>query len=409
MTNFEQHDNNENPELFYSFTFGEAELGHHREGTQDTILTGHYYAAVFDGMGGNGGNPSAASKAAAEGLEKVLRDSRTPTTTADLLNMMKAGFEAARQHVAENGGGGSTVGTAIRFAAIDGELYCGVAHAGDTRLYLYRNGEYLQLTEDQCDPYERNKVTNGMFPDGRSSHNDIYGTIQLEPGDRLMLCSDGITGDWDETTPNHTDQSFSKNEMLEAFNAPSAQDSADTFLRLSLPKKRDDKSVVVIDVDQFYRYDTQPASPELEYDAEPASLEPGHDTEPASPTPEAKQSKGIRKLALAVGLGVTAFLVLKSYTDTDDGNRAPSPSSSESVTKITCKTGVVEQGGSPIQAFYDAFSKFDEPIKMPSDKEILEFGKFYEPSMRKGKYVHPGAKVTVCTDPNGPFQFSITK
>jgi protein phosphatase len=82
-----------------------------------------------------------------------------------------------------------------------------IAHAGDSRAYLYRDGQLRQLTrdhtlaqemqndgvpEDETRPY-RHILTNSFGANGGDVQIDV-GHIALEPGDRLLVCSDGLTG-----------------------------------------------------------------------------------------------------------------------------------------------------------------------------------------------------------------------
>lgn len=383
MTNFEQPANN--PEIL-TLSIGSAELERDGRNTEDTVLIGDGYAAVFDGMGGGDGNPAAAAQAAAEGVNRAFASARPPHTRQDLLRSMEAGFEAARRYVAEYGEGGDTVGTAIRFATINGKLQCGIAHAGDTRLYLYRNGMYKQVTDDQCHPIEKNQVTNGL---GRSSHSDVedvYGAFTIHHGDRLMLCSDGITGDWDASnTHNYPDQTFSEAEMLQAFAQPTAQSSADTFLMLSMPKKHDDKSVIVIDV----------VDPSISYPSA-SSFYDGNIR-----LSEAREFSPLQKLTAIIALGATAYLLLDTCSGSDESETGKTP--------ISCESGIVKEGGSAIQAFSDAFEKFDNSTNIPSYKEIQRFGQKYEAAMQTGKFVQPGARVTICEKDDGSFGIKTTK
>ncbi len=83
-----------------------------------------------------------------------------------------------------------------------------LAHMGDSRIYLYRGGQLAQLTQDhsvaallvrsgEISPEEalrhpaRNQLSRyvGM---GGEVYADVR-TIQLQPGDRLLLCTDGLT------------------------------------------------------------------------------------------------------------------------------------------------------------------------------------------------------------------------
>lgn len=192
---------------------------------------------VFDGMGGGGGNPAAAAQAARDAVFRILNDA-APSNINLLRNLMRNSFDRARYTIDYKGEGGSTVGTAIKICVIDGAAVMGVAHAGDTRLFRFNKDEekYEALTSDQS---KGNVVHNSLSP-GTTNEKDEYKVFNLALGDRIMLCSDGITGDWSH-------QFLTDVEFMRAFQKEHPQDCAETFFRLS--KKTDDKSVLVIDIE----------------------------------------------------------------------------------------------------------------------------------------------------------------
>ena len=96
-----------------------------------------------------------------------------------------------------------------------------VAHVGDSRLYRLRDDEVLLITEDhslynamlkagnipdESDPrmsHIRNAVTRAV---GVRDHVDVDTfDIELDPGDRYLLCSDGLHGYWEGVESNPLD------------------------------------------------------------------------------------------------------------------------------------------------------------------------------------------------------------
>jgi protein phosphatase len=91
---------------------------------------------------------------------------------------------------------------------------CCWAHVGDSRLYLYRNGRLFQLTADQTRNEFARRDGRPTVADGehlvqsfiygsrgmgdnaslRLEHGLDSGAEVLHVGDRLLLCSDGLTG-----------------------------------------------------------------------------------------------------------------------------------------------------------------------------------------------------------------------
>jgi PPM family protein phosphatase len=177
---------------------------------------GHVFI-VADGMGGARGGEQASALAvgaieefllnalrwlfALDGSEEtgVLRDFKAALKTAD----------ACVCAAATNNPGLRGMGTTLTMAySLDADLF--VAHVGDSRCYLCRGGALHQLTRDHT--LVQQMVETGLLPPAEAADHDFRHVItnvvggptpgvqvevhriRLEPGDVLLLCTDGLTG-----------------------------------------------------------------------------------------------------------------------------------------------------------------------------------------------------------------------
>ena len=161
--------------------------------------------AVADGMGGHAAGELAANLALdALGSTFLQGKQRRPPPERLAEAVQAANMEVMRHAVGEYVGMGTTlVALAIdRGAAI-------LAHVGDSRAYLLRGGELTRLTEDHSwvaeqvrlgnlteaearDHQWRSVVSNALGGEERV-RLELYG-FPLKRGDRLLLCSDGLSG-----------------------------------------------------------------------------------------------------------------------------------------------------------------------------------------------------------------------
>jgi len=164
---------------------------------------------VADGMGGHNAG-EVASALAVRTLHDFLsaEDSHSPHALAEGLRQANDEILTTAEAIPEYEGMGTTVVTAL--ARGDRLVYGSV---GDSRLYLWRGGQLTQLTQDDTwisrvlpadalgtpDALEhpmRHVLTKVVGV--RGDLQPSVGDCRLEPGDALLLCSDGLHGTVDD-------------------------------------------------------------------------------------------------------------------------------------------------------------------------------------------------------------------
>lgn len=188
---------------------GESHVGLVRERNEDTLIVipsrGLY--AVFDGMGGVAGG-DVASAAARDRMREVVESADGTTTGRALLDQA---IQAACGHVhamANANRARSGMGTTVVACLVEGS-HVTIGHVGDSRAYLLREGRMLQLTRDHtivaelvergaitADEGERHAYKNVLSRNlgARPGAKVDFAEVTLQGGDRLLLCSDGLTG-----------------------------------------------------------------------------------------------------------------------------------------------------------------------------------------------------------------------
>lgn len=177
---------------------------------------GHLFL-VADGMGGHHAGERASALAVAA-IENFTLNSfkwffgEGSVEAKRVLAQFQSAFVQADAQIVEEGAENPELhgmGTTVTMAFQLGPQLC-VVHVGDTRAYLYRDGELHQLTQDHT--LEAEMLRSGALQPGqtighRFRHvitNVVGGpeagvkvesrALTLQAGDRLLLCSDGLTG-----------------------------------------------------------------------------------------------------------------------------------------------------------------------------------------------------------------------
>ncbi len=188
---------------------GRSEAGNVRAVNQDSCFVGAipgkgYLAAVADGMGGHMAG-EVASRIAVDVLRAELGRSRAHPPVALARAAQTANTEVfgyAQQHPDHLG-----MGTTMTVLYIDDQVAL-IGHVGDSRAYLLRDGEIRQLTADHS--WVADRVRQGLLTTDEARRHKWRNVItnalgansgfrleishfQARDGDRVLLCSDGVS------------------------------------------------------------------------------------------------------------------------------------------------------------------------------------------------------------------------
>lgn len=224
-----------------------SETGPVRENNEDAVVSGDRLAVVADGMGGHPGGEVAAKAATALVFAAF---------TGRSIDELEAAVRAANWAIWDRARGQSELagmGTTICAAGLLDDGRIALVHVGDSRAYLWHDGELRQLTEDHT--VTAGLVSRGELADEDAPQHPYYGiltralgvapeveidstTCSAAVGDRLMLCSDGL---FNEVT---------QAEIVDAVAAETDGSSlADALVGLALARGgRDNVSVVIAEV-----------------------------------------------------------------------------------------------------------------------------------------------------------------
>jgi serine/threonine protein phosphatase PrpC len=201
--------------------YGKTDVGRHRKHNEDTLLMrpdlGLYM--VCDGMGGHAGGEVASAKAAEvvsgalEADQEVLEsfDFDNPSSKEALLATVRSSVERASAEVYElatSDGGKAGMGTTLTSVLITPSAHGVMAHVGDSRLYMLRDGQLHQLSEDHS--YIHEMVKRGMITMEKAKKSPYANVItravgiqssvavdtlvfDICAGDTYLICSDGLT------------------------------------------------------------------------------------------------------------------------------------------------------------------------------------------------------------------------
>jgi protein phosphatase len=190
---------------------GDTHTGHVRTSNEDSVIIDGRRGlfVVLDGMGGaNAGD--VASQTARDTIAEFVRQNRRSATSGRIL--LDAAIQAASRAVHQAAGSRHDrhgMGTTVVACLVESEKRAVIAHVGDSRAYLLRGGRLIQLTRDHTivaelvdrgaisrEDAEAHAYKNVLSRNlgARAEARVDFNELDLKPGDRILLCSDGLYG-----------------------------------------------------------------------------------------------------------------------------------------------------------------------------------------------------------------------
>jgi len=186
---------------------GRSEIGHVRKNNEDSGYASADLLVVADGMGGH----SAGELASAATVAAVVAACESSGQVDELLPLLSDAVITSGEYIADVVSGNrelTGMGTTLTAVAMR-EDRIAMAHVGDSRAYLMRDGELVQMTKDHT--YVQSLVDSGEISSAEAAVHPrrnllmraIDGIHAVEVdlsvrearlGDRFLLCSDGLCG-----------------------------------------------------------------------------------------------------------------------------------------------------------------------------------------------------------------------
>lgn len=251
--------------------YGDTDVGQVRQGNEDSFLVGDSVYAVADGMGGH----LAGEVASATALEPIAElDGRVFADGEEAVTSLRQAVVSANAKVARKASDDPAfrgMGTTLTAAMVEGRRLH-LAHVGDSRAYLLRDGSLEQITDDHtlvqhlinegqitkeeaATHPQRSIITRAI---GVSLQVDVDSfTLDLEQGDLILLCSDGLTGVVSDARLSETLKRF-----------PDLNEATETLISMANEGGGPDNITVVL-----LRYDDTPDGAASRTDGDTGELE----------------------------------------------------------------------------------------------------------------------------------------
>ncbi len=194
-----------------------SDVGLLREGNEDSAYASPRLLAVADGIGGH----AAGEVASAVAIASVAALDGSTTPNGDLLGALKEAVHSASDTLHQMASADPAVegmGTTLTAMLWAGQGYA-LCHIGDSRGYMLRDGELYQITHDHSlvqslvDEGRLSQEEAATHPqrslilralDGRGEAEPDLSMRKAMPGDRYLLCSDGLSDVVSAETLHHT-------------------------------------------------------------------------------------------------------------------------------------------------------------------------------------------------------------
>jgi PPM family protein phosphatase len=181
-----------------------TDVGRQRHTNEDNFYDQPPLFAVADGMGG----AQAGEVASEMAIDEFVRERDTDGPAEEQLAQIARAANRKIWDLAQSDSRRAGMGTTLTAAMLDAQ-HVAVGHVGDSRLYLFRNGELERLTRDhslveefvrqgkltpeQAEKHpQRSVITRALGPEN-SVEVDAF-RVAARAGDIYLLCSDGLSG-----------------------------------------------------------------------------------------------------------------------------------------------------------------------------------------------------------------------
>jgi protein phosphatase len=186
---------------------GVTDVGRRRKANEDSLIASAPIFAVADGMGGHLAGDRASDAVVSRLAELLLDDYVQPAQIERALERATQDIEIV-SNGSELGVGTTVTGTVLTL--VGGDPYFAVFNIGDSRVYAFEGNELTQVTVDHS--LVQQLVDNGIItaaqainhPEGNVITRAVgfharpvpdYWMIPARVGLRLLICSDGLTGE----------------------------------------------------------------------------------------------------------------------------------------------------------------------------------------------------------------------